>query len=140
MDSLIENGFDYKGEHYIYCFSSAGQIRTKKLVMVKKSRFKEIDNKLTAGLSDEMINAKGGISINKLIAYKALTNSSSVKWNIDLDKAIVVDDFEFTIKDKLVDYIGSDYEVTRKTMPINNLLWMVQNSWRVIDKTSICCG
>ncbi|MGE6488490.1 hypothetical protein [Paenisporosarcina sp. NPDC076898] len=120
MDSLISNGFKHNGEHYRYMFSSAGQIRTKKLVFIKESCFKQIENKLTAGLTDSIINDNGGISINKLIAYKALANSSSVKWDIDLNKAIVVDDFEFTIKDKTVDFIGSDYEVNRKVADISN--------------------
>lgn len=120
MDNLIENGFTLNGEHYRYLFSSAGQIRTKKLVFVNEIKYKAIENKLTAGLSDEIINTKGGISINKLIAYKGLVNSSSIKWDIDLNKAIVVDDFEFTIKDREVDYIGSDYEVIRKNADIVN--------------------
>lgn len=120
MENLLSNGFSLNGEHYRYVFSSAGQIRMKKLVMVKESSFQQIQNRLTAGLTDEAINNEGGISINKLIAYKALVNSSSVKWGINLDTAIVVEDFEFTIKDKHVDYIGTDYEVERKVMDINN--------------------
>jgi len=121
MDSLVKKGFDYNGERYRYVFSSAGQVRTKKLVFLNEAKYSKIKDKLTSGLTIEDINKNGGISINKYLAYSALCNSSSVKWEgFDIDKAIVVDDFKFTMKDKEVDYIGSDYEVTRKCMQVTN--------------------
>lgn len=121
MDSLVKNGFDYKGEHYRYVFSSAGQVRTKKTIFINEAKYSKIENKLTAGLTREDINKNGGISINKYLAYSALCNSSSIKWEgFDINKAIVVNDFKFTMKDKEVDYIGSDYEVTRKRMEVTN--------------------
>ncbi|SOC12900.1 RNA dependent RNA polymerase [Ureibacillus xyleni] len=118
MEQIIKRGFNYLGKRYKFAFSSSGQIRTKKLVFVNEIRYMQIENKLTAGLTDKMI---GSISINKLIAYKALCNSSSVKWEgFDINKAIVVPDFEFMIKDVEVDYINSKYEVITTTKDITN--------------------
>ncbi len=48
----------------------------------------------------------------------ALSNSASSPWEIDIDKAIVVNDLETDVS-SLVDYIDRDtYEITRKTMNI----------------------
>lgn len=57
------------------------------------------------GLTVKEINQKGGININKFLAYLALNNSGSRVWNdFDIDKAIVVDDFK-TMVSATVDYI-----------------------------------
>ncbi|MBV2197608.1 hypothetical protein KQR56_12415 [Bacillus velezensis] len=59
-----------------------------------------------------------GASINKWNSYMALSNSASSPWEIDIDKAIVVNDLETDVS-SLVDYIDRDtYEITRKTMNI----------------------
>ncbi len=48
----------------------------------------------------------------------ALSNSASSPWEIDIDKAIVVNDLETNVS-SLVDYIDRDtYEITRKIMDI----------------------
>lgn len=48
----------------------------------------------------------------------ALSNSASSSWEIDIDKAIVVNDLETNVS-SLVDYIDRDtYEITRKIMDI----------------------
>lgn len=120
-DSLITNGFSFEGEHYIYVFSSAGQIKDKKLVFIKKSKYEDVQGKLFAGITDEIVNAKGGISTNKLIAYKALSASSSVPWTeFDIDKAIVVKDFDHILKNRTVDYIDKNYNIERKQLDLVN--------------------
>ena len=116
---LIVNGFNYKGKHYVYFSSSAGQIRTKKAVFVQEEKYKECVNKIMCGLTIEKINSKGGMNINKFLAYLALANSATDLWEdvfgkpFDIDRAIVVDDFE-TLVDCVVDDI--DY-VTYKITP-----------------------
>lgn len=119
LKDLIEYGFTYNGEKYIYFSSSAGQIRTKKGVFIKESLWKKHEGSLTCGLSVDEINKKGGSNVNKLLAYKALTASASMKWNgFDIDKTIVVPDLETNVT-AMFDYINRDtYEITRQEMSV----------------------
>lgn len=95
IKDLIYHGFMYKGEKYIYFTSSAGQIRTKKTVFVKESVWKKYEKSIMCGLTIDDINAKGGNNPNKHLAYLALANSATDVWEeFDIDKTIVVDDFE----------------------------------------------
>lgn len=88
-------GFTFKGEKYIYLTSSAGQIRTKKGVFIKESFYKKHEKTLMCGLTLDVINAKGGNNPNKHLAYMALNNSATDEWSdFDIDKTIVIDDFE----------------------------------------------
>lgn len=115
---LIINGFDYNGKHYVYFSSSAGQIRTKKAVFVEEQKFKTIQNKLTCGLDINQINEQGGMCVNKYLSYTALTNSATDLWEdvlgqpFDIDRCIVVDDFETMVK-CVVDHIDDQtYKIT----------------------------
>lgn len=119
LKDLIEYGFEYNGEKYIYFSSSAGQIRTKKAVFIKESLWNKHEGALTCGLSIDEINAKGGCNVNKLLAYKALTASASEKWcNFDIKKTIVVPDLETDVT-SLFDYIDREnYSITRKAMSV----------------------
>lgn len=114
VKDLIYHGFTYKGEKYIYFTSSAGQIRTKKTVFVKESVWKKYEKTIMCGLTIDSINAKGGNNPNKHLAYMALTNSATDVWHeFDIDKSIVIDDFETDVFGTydLVDDI--DYSIKR---------------------------
>ncbi|MCA1025690.1 hypothetical protein LCM23_06270 [Cytobacillus kochii] len=119
LKELINDGFIYDGEKYTYFSSSAGQIRTKKAVFIKESLWEKHEPSLTCGLSLSEINEKGGMNVNKLLAYKALTASASEKWsNFDIDKAIVVPDLETNVK-AMFDYIDREtYEITAQEMSV----------------------
>lgn len=112
MKQLLEQGFTYKNEDYIYYTSSAGQIRDQKLIFIKKSVWEKYEKTLMCGLTEEDINEQGGININKFLAYKALTTSSTNEWTddvfggFDIKKAIVLNDFETGVTGK-VDYIDN---------------------------------
>ena len=115
---LIINGFNYNGKHYVYFSSSAGQIRTKKAVFVEEQKYEECKLKLMCGLTVEGINAQGGMSITKFLAYLALTNSATDLWEdvlgkpFDIDRVIVVDDFETLVKCKVDNINYETYEIT----------------------------
>jgi len=136
MRQILKNGFLYKGEKFIYAFSSAGQIREKRLVMVRESVYNKISPRLYAGLTDDEINeyeskwkdendeeitVKGMVQ-GKLIAYKALAASSSIPWEeykgfkgdkkFDINEVIVVPDVEFEIKDINQDHIDLKFKIT----------------------------
>ena len=113
-DDILKNGFLLNGEKYVFFSASAGQIRTKKFVAVKETLLKENWNRLTAGLSVDSINEQGGMNINKYLAYLALCNSGTDRWNdFDIDRTIVVDDFETNVGGT-VDYIDDKtFEIKR---------------------------
>ena len=95
FESLVKNGFMYNGEKYIFLTASAGQIRTKRAVFVKESAYLQVQEKLMCGLTIEHINECGGVNPNKFLAYLALNNSATDVWeDFDIDKSIVVEDFE----------------------------------------------
>ena len=123
IKDLIYYGFTYKGEKYIYFTSSAGQIRTKKTVFVKESVWKKYEKTIMCGLTIDSINSKGGNNPNKHLAYMALSNSATDVWNeFDIDKTIVIEDFETDVEGTydLVD--DEDYSIKRITdyVPISH--------------------
>lgn len=119
LENIIHNGFYYNGRKYVYFASSAGQIRTKKAVFVREDLLNENWNRLSCGLSVEEVNRKGGMNLNKYNAYLALCNSATEEWtDFDIDRCIVVDDFETNVVTE-VDYVDDrDYSITRQTMPV----------------------
>lgn len=118
-ESLVKHGFIFHGEKYVFFSSSAGQIRTKKMVCIKESLLQQYSNTLTCGLSVEHINSLGGMNINKHLAYLALCNSATDWWqDFNISKTIVVDDFENNVSCE-VDYIDDiTYDITRKVMDV----------------------
>lgn len=119
FEDLVKYGFECEGEKYIFLTASAGQIRTKRAVFVKESAYEQIVKRLMCGLTIEDINDQGGINTNKYLAYLALNNSATEVWeDFDIDKSIVVDDFETSVEGE-VDYIDDvTYEITRKRMGV----------------------
>ena len=81
------------------------------------------------GLTKETINKIGGMNVNKFMAYTSLINSATEQWEgFDIDKSIVVEDFE-TPYDGDVDYITYEEEeidgkiyppfsIIRRKMPV----------------------
>ena len=118
--SLVRDGFEYNGEKYIFLTASAGQIRQKRAVFIRESAYDKVQSRIMCGLSIEDINRRGGINPNKFLAYVALTNSATDVWeNFDIDKSIVVDDFESDVFGQ-VDFIDDvTYEITRQEKNIN---------------------
>lgn len=62
--SIVEHGFYLNGRKYVFFSSSAGQIRTKKLVAVREDLLNANWQKFTAGLTVDSINKHGGINLN----------------------------------------------------------------------------
>ena len=114
IKDLINFGFMYKGEKYIYFTSSAGQIRTKKCVFIKESSWNKHQKNIMCGLTIESINARGGCNPNKYMAYLALTNSATDIWpEFNIDKSIVIDDFETQVYGTYDLIDDNDYSVKR---------------------------
>lgn len=113
--SLVRDGFEYNGEKYIFLTASAGQIRTKRAVFIRESAYDKVQSRIMCGLSIEDINNQGGINPNKFLAYLALNNSATDVWeDFDIDRAIVVDDFESNVLGQ-VDFIDDvTYKIERQ--------------------------
>ena len=107
------------GEKYVFFSASAGQIRTKKFVAIKESAYDACRDALTCGLSIDDINTHGGININKYLAYLALCNSATTRWeDFPIDKTIVIEDFETDVYG-LVDFINEkDYSIARQEQKV----------------------
>ena len=106
FDSIEHNGFIFNGEKYIFYTAGAGQTRCKKSTFVKEKDFLANRDKLFCGLSEDIINANGGMNTNKYLAYTSLTQSNSEIWReFDIDRAIVVDDIEFMLPKQKVRHI-----------------------------------
>lgn len=108
LEQVIKNGLIIEGEKYKFFTAGAGQTRQKKFLMIKENIWEENEKKLMCGLTIDKINKKGGMNINKFLAYLSLNNSASDVWeNFDIDKCIVVDDMELNINGE-VDYLTRD--------------------------------
>lgn len=126
LEQIINNGFKYKDEYgnikeYKVFTASAGQIRTKKVIFIEKSKWNKYEKTLMCGLTINKINTSKecGCNINKFLAYLALCNSATDEIEgFNIDESIVVDDFE-TLVEGQVDYIDNKtFEVTRKNMQV----------------------
>lgn len=71
------------------------------------------------GLTVDNINERGGININKYLAYLALCNSATDPWDeFDIRKSIVVEDMETPVVG-MVDFVDhTTYKTERKEMTI----------------------
>lgn len=119
FQDIIHNGFILDGAKYVIYTASAGQIRTKRSVFIRESVLREHRMTLMCGLTTDHINELGGVNTNKYLAYLALSNSATDEWtDFDIDRCIVVDDFETQVRG-VVDYIDNEtYEITRKEMGV----------------------
>lgn len=119
LQDILLHGFTYKGQRYRYFTSSAGQIRKKKAVFIKEETWNKYEKTFMCGLTMDKINEKGGMNVNKFLAYLALQSSATDPWkDFDIDRCIVVDDFE-TLVPAEVDYVDDKtYSVTRQNMDV----------------------
>jgi len=126
IEQLIEFGFTFGDKQTKYCVftASAGQIRKHKVVFISEKVLQNNMNTIMCGLSPDIINNSNlqGCNTNKWLAYLALTYSASDIWEgFNIDKAIVVDDFETEVSG-IVDYIDNkSFEISKKkqmTIPI----------------------
>lgn len=115
LKDILFNGFMHDGERYVYFTSSAGQIRTKKCVFVKESTWNRVQRTIMCGLTVDDINDSGGANQNKYLAYTALSNSATDVWDeFDIDRTIVIDDFETEVEG-YYDFVDDvSYTITRE--------------------------
>lgn len=109
FDSIIHNGFCYKGKNFVFFTAGAGQTRCKKSTFCSEDKLNENFNRLFCGLTRDEINRQGGMNTNKYLAYTSLCQTNSEIWpDFNIDRAIVVDDIEYQIPDQTVRYIYTE--------------------------------
>lgn len=109
FESIVNNGFIYKDKKYIFFTAGAGQTRNKKSTFILEEELEKNIGRLFCGLTRDIINNNGGMNTNKYLAYTSLCQTNTSIWkNFDIDKAIVVEDIEFSIPDQEVRYIYTE--------------------------------
>ncbi len=109
FNSIIHNGFNYKGKHYVFFTAGAGQTRCKKSTFVSETKLNENFNRLFCGLTREEINRQGGMNTNKYLAYTSLCQTNSEIWkDFNIDRAVVVEDIEYEISNQEIRYIYTE--------------------------------
>lgn len=116
---LINNEIVIK--HFRVMTASAGQLRTDKVQCISDEAWEKIQDRIQCGMDWDIINAKGGININKLMAYTALPCSATDEWDFDINKCIVIKDFEAPVTGRMK-YITAEYtfEDGIRTVKINH--------------------
>ena len=97
---------------YRFWTASAGQLRTDRIQMLSESAIAKIHDRLMCGMTWEKLNEHGGINVGKYLAYTALPSSSTDEWKFDLDRMIVIPDFEAPVTG-MMDYITQEYKIER---------------------------
>ena len=117
FQSIMMNGFDYLGKHFVFFTAGAGQTRCKKSTFVNEELLEKNFNRLFCGLSREDINKLGGMNTNKYLAYTSLCQTNSEIWEgFNIDRAIVVPDIEYDIPDQEVRYIYTESPEDKKEL------------------------
>ena len=98
LNSLINNGFTWNGNKYILYTCGASALRTRKSTWIREDIYFKINNKLFNSLEIADINSKGGHYTNKILAYRALPMSSSIKCDwFDIRRICVIPDVVNTV-------------------------------------------
>lgn len=127
LKSLINNGFVWSGNKYILYTCGASALRTRKSTWIREDVYLNIRNKLFNSLEIEDINTKGGHYSNKILAYRALPMSSSIKCDwFDIRRVCVIPDVYNTVVSD-VDKINTQsmqdkHDEQEKIIEINKLI------------------
>ena len=109
---ILDRGLLIDDKRYIFYSSTTNQMKNGEFVLLKEDFYNENQGKFMCGLTDDIINQKGGCNSGKYLAYRGLTLSSSIipeGYKIDINKCLVVPDFE-TVVNEEVDCIDIDHE------------------------------
>ncbi len=109
---ILERGLLIDDKKYVFYTATTSQMKNSEFVLVQEDFYKKNQNKFMCGLTDDIINQKGGCNSGKYLAYNGLPISSSIVpegYEIDIDKCLLVPDFNTTINEK-VECIDIDHK------------------------------
>jgi len=124
MDGIvmpIMKGSELRYKKFRFLTASAGQLRTDRVQLMSEEAWEKIAPQMECGLTWDIINAKGGLNVNKYLAYSALPTSATDVWDFPIERCIVIKDFEADVSG-LMDYIKPGYQIERsvQTVSINH--------------------
>ena len=108
---ILDRGLLIDGKKYIFYSSTTNQMKNGEFVLLEEDFYNKNQGKFMCGLTNDIINDKGGCNSGKYLAYKGLPLSASIdpkKYYIDIDKCLVVPDFKTTVNEE-VEVIGIDH-------------------------------
>ena len=109
---ILERGLLIDDKKYVFYTATTNQMKNGEFVLVKEGFYKKNQNKFMCGLTDDIINQKGGCNSGKYLAYKGLPLSASIEpegYEIDIDKCLVVPDFSTMVNEE-VECIDIDHK------------------------------
>lgn len=109
---ILDRGLMIGDKKYIFFTSTTNQMKRGEYVLVQEDFYKNNEMKFMCGLTDDIINAKGGCNRGKNLAYKGLPLSTSFypeDYEIDIDKCLLVPDFKNFVNE-YVECIDIDHE------------------------------
>lgn len=115
LHQIIERGLDIDGQHYIFYTSTTNQMKRGESILLKEDFYKEHEQEIMLGLTDDEVNAKGGCNIGKRLAYNGLLLSTSFipnEYQLTLDDCLIVPDFETIINEKVECIDHDDNSIT----------------------------
>lgn len=111
FDQIQKKGLMIEDKKYIFFTSTTNQMKEGEFVLIQEDFYNKNQKKFMCGLTDDVINQKGGCNKGKYLAYKGLPLSASIipeGYEIDIDKCLVIPDFE-TIINEEVEFIGINH-------------------------------
>lgn len=99
---ILNNGLLIADKKYIFYSSTTNQMKRGEIILLQEDFAKKHEKKFMCGLTDDMINSRGGCNRGKYLAYKGLPMSASFipdGYEIDIDKCLVVPDFETIVNE-----------------------------------------
>lgn len=120
LNQVVERGVILDGRHYLFYTSSSGQMKESEITLVEEDYWKKNQYALMCGLTEERINANGGINMGKFFSAKALNISNSIEYDsgVSIDEVIIVSDFK-TLVSGMVNYLNVDtLDIQEKMMDI----------------------
>lgn len=125
LNQIIDRGVDIDGVHYIFYTSSTNQMKNAEITLLEEKFWNENKSGLMCGLTEDIINSKGGINMGKFFSAKALNMSNSIAFDsgVNIDEVIIVKDFK-TLVSGMVNYLDIDtLNVTEqeKSIPIEHM-------------------
>lgn len=109
---ILDRGLLIDDKKYVFYSSTTNQMKNGEFVLLEEDFYNKNQGKFMCGLTDDIINEKGGCNSGKYLAYKGLPLSSSIDLRecyIDIEKCLVVPDFKTVINEE-VECIDIDHE------------------------------
>ncbi|MCM1237364.1 MAG: hypothetical protein NC489_45440 [Ruminococcus flavefaciens] len=112
FNQILERGLLIDDKKYVFFTSTTNQMKNGEFVLVQEDFYNKNQNKFMCGLTNYIINQKGGCNSGKYLAYKGLSLSSSILpegYEVDIDKCLLVPDFN-TMLNENVECIDIDHK------------------------------